>query len=146
MIWVLALLLAMPLPPLTVTPLATLNAPGGVFDDAAQLVVRDQPAWQALWARLNVNASPAPALPAVDFTKDMLVVAAMGMKGHGGYKVAITGAAEDAGKVTVEVTETSPGARCMNAMMMTSPVVIARLPRRAGDVAFNVVKKVVDCQ
>ncbi|HKW01413.1 MAG TPA: erythromycin esterase family protein [Vicinamibacterales bacterium] len=133
-------------PPLTVTQIASLNAPDGVFDDAAQQVVRDQPAWQALWTRLNSNASPAPTLPAVDFTKDMLVVAAMGMKGHGGYKVAITGAAENAGKVTVEVTETSPGARCMNAMMMSSPVVIAKLPRRAGDVAFTVVRKVVDCQ
>ena len=68
----------MPPAPLTVTPLATLNAPGGVFDDAAQQVVRDPAAWQALWARLHVNASPTPALPAVDFAKDMLVVAAMG--------------------------------------------------------------------
>ena len=133
-------------PPLTVTPLATLNAPGGVFDDAAQQVVRDQAAWQALWARLNSNASPTPALPAVDFAKDMLVVAAMGMKGHGGYKIAITAATEAAGKVTVEVTETSPGARCMNAMMMTSPVVVAKVPRRAGDVTFNVVRNVADCQ
>jgi erythromycin esterase-like protein len=137
---------AMATPPLTVMPLATLNAPGGVFDDAAQQVVRDQAAWQALWTRLNSNASPAPAPPAVDFAKDMIVVAAMGMKGHGGYKIAITAAAEAAGKVTVEVTETSPGARCMNAMMMTSPVVVAKVPRRAGEVSFNVVRKVVDCQ
>lgn len=141
-----ALVPTMATPPLTVTPIATLNAPAGALDDATQQVVRDQAAWQALWARLNSNASPAPALPAVDFAKDMIVVAAMGMKGHGGYKVAITAAVEDAGKVTVEVTETSPGARCMNAMMMTSPVVVARLPRRAGDVTFNVVRKVVDCQ
>ena len=144
MLWLVALFSMMA--PLQVTPLATLNAPGGVFDDAAQQVVRDPAAWQAVWTRLTSNASPAPALPAVDFTKDMIVVAGMGMKGHGGYKIAITAAAEDAGKVTVEVTETSPGARCMNAMMMTSPVVVARLPRRAGDVTFNVVRKVVDCQ
>jgi hypothetical protein len=70
----------------------------------------------------------------------------MGQKGHGGYTIAVTAAAEEAGKVTVEVTETSPGARCMNAMMMTSPVVVAKLPRRTGDVTFHVVRRVVDCQ
>src|SRR5262245_13467754 len=145
MSWLIALLFVM-MPPLQVTPVATLNAPDGVFDDAGQQVVRDQAAWAALWKRLNANASPAPAVPAVDFTKDMLVVAGMGMKGHGGYQVAVSSATEDAGKVTVEVTETSPGARCMNAMMMTSPVVVAKLPRRAGDVTFTVVRKVVDCQ
>jgi Tfp pilus assembly protein PilV len=146
-VWLIASILTMTVPaPLTVTSVATLNAPDGLFDAAAQQVVRDQAAWQALWTRLHVNASPAPALPAVDFTRDMVVVAAMGMKSHGGYKIAITAAAEDAGKVTVEVTETSPGARCMNAMMMMSPVVVAKLPRRAGDVTFNVVRKIVDCQ
>jgi len=145
MLWFVALLFAM-LAPLTVTQIATLNAPGGAFDDGGQQVVRDQAAWEALWKRLNANASPAPAVPAIDFSKDMLVVAGMGLKGHGGYKVAVSSAVEEAGKVTVEVTETSPGARCMNAMMMTSPVVVAKLPRRTGDVAFNVVRKVVDCQ
>jgi Tfp pilus assembly protein PilV len=146
-VWLIASILTMTVPaPLTVTSVATLNAPDGLFDAAAQQVVRDQAAWQALWTRLHVNASPAPALPAVDFTRDMVVVAAMGMKSHGGYKIAITAAAEDAGKVIVEVTETSPGARCMNAMMMTSPVVVAKVPRRAGEVSFNVVRKVVDCQ
>jgi len=123
-----------------------LNAPAGVLDDAGQQVVRDQATWEALWKRLNANASPAPAVPAIDFTKDMLVVAGMGMKGHGGYKVAVSSATEEGGKVTVEVTETSPGARCMNAMMMTSPVVVAKLPRRPGDVTFTIARKVVDCQ
>ena len=146
-VWLIASILTMTgPPPLTVTSVATLNAPDGVFDAAAQQVLREQAAWQALWTRLHANVSPAPALPAIDFTKDMVVIAAMGMKSHGGYKIAITAAADEAGKVTVEVTETSPGARCMNAMMMTSPVAVARLPRRGGDVTFNVVRKVVDCQ
>ena len=145
MSWLIALLFVM-MAPLQVTPVASLNAPGGVFDNAGQQVVRDQVAWQALWTRLNANASPAPAPPAIDFAQDMLVVAGMGMKGHGGYKIAVSSAADDGGKITVEVTETSPGARCMNAMMMTSPVVVAKLPRRAGEVTFTVVRKVVDCQ
>jgi hypothetical protein len=31
-------------------------------------------------------------------------------------------------------------------MMMTSPVVVAKVPRRAGEVTFNVLRKVVECQ
>ncbi len=132
--------------PLPVTPLTTVNAPSGQFEKAAQQVVRDQSAWKALWTRLHANASPVPELPDVDFKKDMVVVAAMGAKSHGGYGVAITAATDDGGKVIIEVTETSPGARCMNAMMMTSPVVLAKLPRRTGPVTFTVVQKVVDCK
>ena len=98
-LWLVASILTMTVPPpLTVTSVATLSAPDGVFDAAAQQVVRDPAAWQALWTRLHANASAAPVLPPVDFAKDMVVVAAMGMKGHGGYKIAITAAADDAGK------------------------------------------------
>ncbi|MFI5177743.1 MAG: protease complex subunit PrcB family protein [Vicinamibacterales bacterium] len=149
--WIVAMMLALigsqtPSPrPLAVTPVTTLNAADDVFSAATQQVIRDQAAWQSLWSRLTSNASPAPALPAVDFTKDMLVVAAMGTKGHGGYKIAVTAATEQAGGVTIEVTETSPGARCMNAMMITSPVSVVRLPRRDGSVLFTVVRKTVDC-
>lgn len=34
--------------------------------------VTTQEAWAALWARHKANFSPAPALPAVDFTKSMV--------------------------------------------------------------------------
>lgn len=132
--------------PVTVTAIRSMNAADGVFDKETQQVIRDAAAWDALWSRLTSNVSPAPERPAVDFTKDMVVVAAMGSRGHGGYKVMITGAAEQGGAVTVEVTETSPGPGCMTPMIMTSPVAIASLPRSAGDVKFNVIKKTADCQ
>jgi len=131
--------------PLAIAAVTTLNAPEEVFASSTQQVIRDQAAWQSLWSRLTANAMPAPALPAVDFSKDMLVVAAMGTKGHGGYRIAVTAATEQAGGVTVEVTETSPGAGCMNAMMITSPIAVARIPRRDGNVIFTVVRKTVDC-
>ena len=133
--------------PVTLTPIANLNAAEGVFATATQQVIRDQASWEALWTRLSANASPAPAVPHVDFKTDMLIVAAMGTKGHGGYRIAITAATEQTGgAMTVEVTESSPGAGCMTAMMMTSPVVIVRVPRHEGQVTFNVVQKKVDCK
>ncbi|HUL75561.1 MAG TPA: protease complex subunit PrcB family protein [Vicinamibacterales bacterium] len=150
-VWSVALLLAIlgsqapSSRPLAVTPVTMLNAPDGVFASSTQQVIRDQAAWQVLWSRLTANASPAPQPPAVDFTTDMLIVAAMGTKGHGGFKIAVTAATEQAGGVTIEVTETSPGAHCMNAMMITSPVAVAKVPRRDGSVIFTVVRKTVDC-
>jgi len=132
--------------PLTITSVASPNAAPGVFTTELQQVIRDQSSWQSLWSRLTANASPPPSIPAVDFTQEMLVVAAMGTKGHGGYKIAVTAATEQAGAVSVEVTETSPGPHCMNAMIVTSPVAIAKLPKRDGNVTFTVVKKTVDCQ
>jgi hypothetical protein len=131
--------------PVPVTVISSVNAADGVFDKQTHQVIRDTAAWNALWMRVASNVSPAPAAPAIDFAKYMVVVAAMGSRGHGGYKVSITGAAEQSGVVTVEVTESSPGPGCMSAMIMTSPIVIASLPRSAGDVKFNVTKKTTDC-
>jgi hypothetical protein len=132
--------------PITVTSLAKLNAPSGALAGSLQRALTDEASWPALWGQLTANISPAPAIPKVDYTKDVVIFAAMGDKHSGGFKVEITGAAEQSGKVVVEVTETSPGQKCMNAMMMTSPVVLATIPKQQAEVTFHVVKKIVDCQ
>ncbi len=129
----------------TVTSLVKLNAPSGALAGSEQRALTDEASWLKLWGQLTANVSPSPAIPRVDYTRDIVILAAMGDKHSGGFKVEITGATEQGGKVVVEVTETSPGQKCMNAMMMTSPVVLAAIPKQQAEVTFHVVKKIVDC-
>jgi hypothetical protein len=130
---------------LSVTTLANFSAADDVFATEALQVVHDQATWQSLWARMNANHIPAPAVPAVDFSAEMVVVAATGGKPSGGFSVSIESASERSGTVTVEVTMTSPGPNCIRTGILTSPVAIAKLPMRPGTVNFNVTRRMTNC-
>lgn len=102
-----------------------------------RLVIRDAATWQAVWNRIHSNRTPVPALPEVDFSREMMVVAAMGERSTGGYGILLQRANEDpAGGIVVSVLSTSPGRSCVVTLAFTAPVDIARLPLSAGPVRF----------
>ena len=64
------------------SPGTRLSAPSGFFD-AARIVVRDSSTWRAVWARLvspDARRPPPPHVepPAVDFTREIVIVVAQG--------------------------------------------------------------------
>jgi len=130
---------------LTVTPLASFSSASHVFESETLDVLRDQTTWQTLWAQMNANDSPPRPLPPVDFSKDMVVVAAVGAQATGGSRVSVDSASESLGVVTVEVTVITPGPHCGLPTVITSPVAAATLPMRTGPVTFHVNRRTVDC-
>jgi len=66
---------------LTVTTLANFSAETSVFGTETMRVLLDPSTWQTLWAKMTSNNSPGPALPSVDFSKDRVVLAAVGAHG-----------------------------------------------------------------
>ena len=130
-------------PQIPVVHLTSLNVGYQVFPSETMLVVRDQQSWQSLWSQMTANQFPAPQLPAVDFTKDMVLVAAAGTRPTTGYSVSITDATESSGGVTVNVTITNPG--CVVSDLVTSPVDVATIARRDGTVGFVVTRKTHNC-
>lgn len=136
---------AAPTQSLSVTTLANFSAADEVFATETLQLVRDHATWQSLWAKMNSNHIPTPALPAVDFSVDMVVVAAAGGKPSGGFSVSVDSASERAGTVTVDVTMTSPGPSCIRTGILTSPVEVAKLPMRTGTANFNVTRRVTNC-
>src|SRR5690242_5542560 len=66
------------------------------FGTDTTVVVRDSASWAALWNELHTS-SEVPPLPAVDFTREMIVGVAMGMRPSTGYDVQLTAAALDRG-------------------------------------------------
>jgi hypothetical protein len=98
------------------------------------VVLRSPAEAQAAWRRMWSAESAVPSFPAVDFSREMLVVAALGERASGGYAVAISDAVVEGAALQVGVVETRPGQGCVTPAVMTSPAVLAKLPRFEGRV------------
>lgn len=114
------------------------------LDRPARIVVREDATWQAVWTDIERGNSFVPA-PTVDFTHEMVLVAAQGLQNSAGYGILIDGANEaENGGINVIVRSISPG-NCMTAAVMTQPIDIARLPIRTGKVEFTERSEVHHC-
>lgn len=111
-----------------------------------RLVIRDDATWASAWATIWSSVTPAPALPAVDFTHDMVVVASLGERPSGGYGISVDSAKSTGSGVSVFVGTASPGSHCVLTAAFTQPVDVARLPRLDAPVRFHDVATVHDCQ
>ncbi|MDO8434616.1 MAG: protease complex subunit PrcB family protein [Candidatus Binatus sp.] len=112
----------------------------------ARIVVRDPATWQSVWTQIHARRSPQPALPAFDFSREMVVVAALGTRSSGGYGILLERAsAEVADGVAISVRSSSPGKNCGVTLALTAPVDIASLPLSAGPVRFVERSVTTDC-
>ena len=117
------------------------------LSESDRIVVRDEVTWQAMWKQVWRNAGRVPDLPAVDFSREMILVAALGTRGSGGYGILIDGATEaGADGIDVVIRSISPGTSCARTAALTQPVDIARLPLRAGKIEFTERAEVSSCQ
>lgn len=115
------------------------------FTSPTTFAVRDQSSWEGLWNQVTQAMYPAPAIPQIDFTKNIVVFAAAGTKSTSGYSIEITNAAETSAGVSVDVTVTSPGSTCAVSQLVTFPVAIAAIPRRDSAIGFNISPKTQSC-
>ncbi|HEY4129096.1 MAG TPA: protease complex subunit PrcB family protein [Gemmatimonadaceae bacterium] len=132
-------------------PITRLRNQAGSFDsnsglvDSARVVVRDAATWRTLWGQINQPFIPQPAVPSIDFNRDMVVVAAMGTKPSGGYDIMIEGVTEDSSGVEISVVRSSPGNGCALTAARTQPVDLARIPATPRPVRFRERSVVVPC-
>jgi hypothetical protein len=106
------------------------------YGEPARQLIEDGDTWSAAWAKYNAGVTPQPPLPAVDFTRYDVVLAAMGGRGTGGYSIAVTRVATATDYLYVEVTSTSPGSRCFVTESLTQPVDIVRIPKPHSPLMF----------
>jgi hypothetical protein len=110
-----------------------------------RVVIRDSASWNAQWRQLTATLSPSPAVPGVDFSREMVVVAAMGTQRSGGYSIHIDSVSARNGRLSVVVREVSPGKNCMTTMALTSPAVAVRVSRRDEEASFVEQSVTNDC-
>ena len=102
---------------------------GGGLSAPARTVVRDPVIWADLWARANAHIAPVPKAPAVDFTKEMVALAALGERRTAGFSVEIVGARKEGGRLVLLVAEREPAKDAVVAAATTAPwhaVVLAK--------------------
>lgn len=116
------------------------------YETPATLVIRDSSAWAAAWTTVHAGMEPQPALPAVDFTQEMMALVAVGQQPNGGHGVAITSATYDStGAVVIRAEHRIPGSTCMTSMALVQPVDIARIPQSTAAVRFEVLPITREC-
>ncbi len=115
------------------------------LDQPAREVVRDAAAWSALWPRIAGPAGPPHAAPAVDFGREMVLVAAMGQRPTGGYSIEIASVTAAGGELVANVVEQRPGPRCGTTQALTAPVDVVAIPRSTRSVRWEVRQVASDC-
>jgi hypothetical protein len=101
---------------------------------AVRQVVRDPIRWRRAWIRAR-SASTDSAPPAVDFSRQMVIIAGMGSVPSTGFELFIDSVVPIETETLVFVRSTSSGS-CPAGGMEARPVDIVRVPRTTSPVQF----------
>ena len=113
--------------------------------DSQRVVIRDASAWRQYWTVIHRPFIPAPAVPEVDFAREMVVLAALGTRSTGGFVIRIDSVVTDSARVLVQVTRIVPGRGCAVPAAVTQPVDLVRLPAMPLPVSFAEREERTDC-
>jgi len=97
--------------------------------EAKQEVVKSADAWEKLWKQHTTSAGESEKIPAVDFSKEMVVVATMGTKRTGGYTIEIVGVEAKDKTLRISVKKTSPPPDAMTIQALTAPFHFVAVPK-----------------
>jgi hypothetical protein len=122
-------LLQMFAPPLRTIDRGTMSQ----IDDARFVTIRTQPEWSALWRA----HAPGKPMPPVDWSREMVVGVFLGTRPAAGFSLEVVGYREEGGRVVAGYKEIAPARDAITAQILTSPFVLAAIPRRDGDVTFE---------
>jgi hypothetical protein len=113
------------------------KGPMSAIDKPRQVAVRSAAEWGALWKESGATAT----LPAVDFSREMIVGVFLGSRPTAGYGVEIIRAVGNSGALIVEYVETAPSRDTITAQILTAPYHLAAIPKHDGAVTFKKVDK-----
>ena len=104
--------------------------------ESAQVVVRSQNDWAALWSRhMRTQIAPPPP-PAVDFSRDMVVALFLGERPTGGYAIEVTQIERNDAGLAIRYRTTRPDPAAMPTQALTQPFHLIKLPRVDDSVTF----------
>ena len=106
-------------------------------EDPKEAVARTPAEWAALWRQHAGETKLAP----VDFGSRMVVAVFLGTRSSAGYSADITGVREAGGTLIVQWQERRPEKGEVSAQVLTSPAVLASVPKFAGPIKFEKVSQ-----
>ena len=92
----------------------------------------------------HVLPTKLPPPPEIDFAREVLIVAATGIRPTGGYGIIIDPAYDRGDRLEVTVRSISPGCG-MQTQALTSPLDVVRLPKSEHPIVFREIKAVTEC-
>ena len=101
-------------------------------EEPKQAVARSAAEWAALWKQ---HAGDKP-MPKVDLKSRTVVAVFLGTRTSAGYTAEITAARQANGALIVEWQERRPARGEVSAQIITSPAIIASIPKFAGEITF----------
>jgi hypothetical protein len=108
-----------------------------------QEVVRDAGAWRTLWGELRKDSSLGEEPPAIDFDREMVVLAAMETQGCVS-RVTIRSITRKDGGAVVDVLEEPPAPNC-RCIVSARPIHAVRVQKISGDVSFSTGRGEMGC-
>jgi hypothetical protein len=116
------------------------------FDDPAYVVVRDTSTWRQVWNQYaSVYVVGAPGRPVIDFSREMVVMAALGRSGPVS-DVVVDSAYYPGDSIEVVVhTLAFGGGSCGTTGDIVHPVDFAKIPALPSPVRFREVTRTVTC-
>jgi hypothetical protein len=118
-----------PMQPLYTTQYSNIN-------ESRRLLIRDAETWSALWAEMISSGDPRTP-PYVDFTREDVLVAAMGERRAAGYGIVIGEVVPEGNAMRAVVTSTRPAPSCESAEIMTAPLDAIRIRKLDGPLVFD---------
>lgn len=132
-----------PLPADQVDTLLVSSASG--FMSSMRDVISNELGWQGFWEEYQAYMAPPQPMPAIDFTKKMVIAASMGTRPTGGFSIRIESVLRNGNGYDVGIVETSPGSSCLVTQGVTAPVTAVAVPVTDGDIHFFDRETVHDC-
>ncbi len=115
----------------------------GQSGPAVRQVVRDQDAWRIAWTALREGSDLPTEPPAVDFAREMVILAAMETQGCVS-RVTLRSVTRTADALTVDLLEAPPAPNCV-CITAERPLHVIRLERVDLPERFEVERGVTSC-
>lgn len=113
-------------------PLPIRSLAKGAFSgirEARQEVINDAAHWEKLWNQHGTSTGSAEKIPAVDFSKEMVIVATMGTRRTGGYSIEIVRVAPTGKTLSIAIKQGSPPPGAITIQALTAPFHFVAVPR-----------------
>jgi hypothetical protein len=107
--------------------------------------VWDARSWATVWEHLRQGGRDSLPTPAVEFSKDLVIIAALGAVKSTGYDILIDSVARTTSEFLIFVRVREPGNLCEGGPMQTEPVDVVRVPRSRLPVRFVERTEVLGC-
>ena len=103
------------------------------IESERQVVARSSAEWNTIWRQHD----PDRPVPAVDFSKEMVVGVFLGSRNTGGYSVEVLSAAVEQDALIVRYRQRTPPPGAITAQVITMPFHIVAIPQSTADVKFQ---------